>query len=112
MSYRGNFLLTCIAALSCSLLFAEARVTSFPQPNEDRYATEDLGNCTYAYGKDRTRYVQPYVTCKSGIEAFSLIPQEDGKWAILVCPADETERTDEEASTLVEFPEDKGNKCK
>lgn len=33
--------------------------------------------------------------CTSGIEVFSLIPQKDGKWVILLSPGEETEVSDE-----------------
>lgn len=101
MSYHGRSLLACFLVLSCSLGFAQSTKTSVPQPNDDLYLSEEFGICTFAYGKDRRRYVQPYVDCSSGDEAFWLIPQEDSKWAILVSPADEATRTEEEARTQI-----------
>ena len=97
MVHKTWFLAVWIAILASTPIFAQTNKITAPQPNEERYDTEDFGNCTFAYGKDRSRYIQPYVTCKSGDDAFSLIPQEDGKWAILITPGDETERSDEEA---------------
>lgn len=96
MDHKTYVLSVCIAIFCSSMIFAEANKITAPQPNEERYDTEDFGNCTFSYGKDRSTYIQPFVVCKSGVESFSLIPQEDGKWAILITPGDETERSDEE----------------
>ena len=85
-----------VAALSCSVILAQARKTSIPEPIEDRYVTEDFGNCTLAIGKDRSKYVQPFVTCTAGRESFRVVPQENGQWAILITPGDEIERSKEE----------------
>ena len=91
-----------ISFLICTSVFGQATKTTVPQALEDRYITEDFGNCTFNYGKDRSRYVQPFVTCTAGIERFMLVPQEDGRWGLLVTVGDEAERSeeDEQSSSL------------
>ncbi len=96
MNKRSCLLVVCIAVVSYSLVSAESNKISVPQINEERYTTEKFGICTFAKGKDRSRYVQPYLKCISGIESFSIVPQEDKKWAILVSVQDEPIDTDEE----------------
>lgn len=96
MSYRGNFLLTCIAALSCSLVFADTTKTSIAQPNEERYVIEEFGNCTLGFGKDIDRYAMPYISCTSGNDTFALFGKEDGAWGVLLSPTYETDRADVE----------------
>ncbi len=91
-----GFLAVCSALLSWTSIPGQTIKTTYPQPNEDRYVTEDFGNCTFAKGKDRSKYVQPYVTCTSGIEKFTLVPQEDSRWGLVITPGDETDRSNEE----------------
>ena len=88
-----------VSLLACTLIIGEETRISYPQPYEDRYVTEGFGNCTFAKGKDRSEYVQPYVACTSGIEKFVLVPQEDGTWGLLVTPGDETDRSEREERT-------------
>ena len=97
-----GYLTAVVSLLTCTSIIGQETRISYPQPNEDRYATEDFGNCTFAKGKDRSKYVQPYVTCTSGIEKFTLVPQADSRWGIVITPGDETDRSEEEerASTL------------
>ncbi len=90
-----------IVVMSCTLIAAQATKISDPRSNEAAYVKEEFGACTLGIGKDRTRYTLPYLTCRSGIESFSLIPQEDGNWALLVSPGDETERSEEEVRALM-----------
>lgn len=90
-----------LSVLCGTLIAAQVTKVSDPRPNEAAYVQEEYGACTLAIGKDRTRYVQPHLTCHSGAESFSLIPQEDGTWALLVSPGDETERSEEEARSLM-----------
>ena len=99
MNRTIDVLVTLASTLTCALVFGQVTKTSIPQPNEDRYVTQDFGNCTFAYGKDRSQYIEPYVMCTAGREVFSLIPQEDGKWAILVSPGDETDRSEKSERT-------------
>ena len=70
MVLKAFFLAAWIAILAAAPLFAQTNKITTPQPNEERYDTEEFGECTFAYGKDRSRYIQPYVTCKSGVDAF------------------------------------------
>ncbi len=97
MNRWKTLLSVCLVVMGCSLIFAQATTVSDPRPNEAAYVKEEFGACTFGKGKDRTRYIQPYLWCRSGIESFVLIPQEDGKWALLVSHGDETERSEEEA---------------
>lgn len=93
----------CFVIAGCSLALAQSTKTSIPQYSEDSYVSREFGNCTFAYGKDRSRYIQPFVICKSGGEIFSLVPQEDGTWALTLSPGDETERSeDEERRSILE----------
>lgn len=91
-----GYLTAVVSLLTCTSIIGQETRISYPQPNEDRYATVDFGNCTFAKGKDRSQYVQPYVVCTSGIEKFVLVPQEDGTWALVVTPGDESDRSEEE----------------
>lgn len=84
MRFKNILLAICLSVLGCSLIFGQATKTTIPQSTEDRYDTQDFGNCTLNYGKDRSRYIQPFVTCISGIDAFTLIPQEDGTWGLVI----------------------------
>ena len=99
MSSKKWFLVVCVSILGCAAVFAQTTKITDPRPNEDAYHTEEFGNCTFGYGKDRARYIQPYLTCKSDHEAFVLVPQRDGTWAILVTPGDETDRSEAEERT-------------
>ncbi|MCY3857591.1 MAG: hypothetical protein OXG25_01640 [Gammaproteobacteria bacterium] len=91
-----GYLTAVVSLLTCTSIICQETRISYPQPNEDRYTTVDFGNCTFAKGKDRSIYVQPYVACTSGIKKFVLVPQEDGTWAFLVTSGDETDRSNEE----------------
>ncbi|MCY4094820.1 MAG: hypothetical protein OXG05_06790 [Gammaproteobacteria bacterium] len=99
MSPSIGFSVICTAFLSCTLVLGQATEISVPHALEDRYVTEDFGNCTFHYGKDRSRYVQPFVTCITGNETFMLVPQEDGSWGLLITAGDETERSEEDAGS-------------
>ena len=101
MNRQWTFMVAFLSALCGTLIAAEATKVSDPRPNESAYVEEEFGACTFGKGKDRTRYIQPYLTCRSGIESFSLIPQEDGNWALLISPGDETKRSEEEARSLM-----------
>ncbi len=96
MRYQRKLPLACITVLSCSLLFAEATENSIPQPNVDRYATEEFGNCTFGFGKDSDRYITPFVSCTSGDDRFALFGKDDGAWGVLLSPTYETDRADVE----------------
>lgn len=91
-----GYIAVCVAALSWTTILGQSIKTSYPQPNDGVYVTEDFGDCTFAKGKDRSEYVQPYVTCISGIEKFILAPQKDTRWGLAVTSGDETNRSEEE----------------
>lgn len=102
MSRTIGLLAIFVSMLTCGLVFGQATKTTIPQANEDVYVTDDFGNCTFARGKDRNQYVQPYVSCISGVEKFILVPQEDNTWGLVVTPGDETARSKgEDRSSLL-----------
>ena len=82
------------------MLFVQANSASDQQTEEDKHVTEDFGNCTLGYGQDSDRYVQPYIKCTSGNDTFALYGREDGRWGVLLSPTYETDRTDENETTL------------
>ena len=100
MNRQWTFMVAFLSALCGTLIAAEATKVSDPRPNESAYVEEEFGACTFGKGKDRTRYIQPYLTCRSGIESFSLIPQENGTWGLLLTVGKESERSEEEKRTL------------